>query len=912
MSRELRNTLPQYIKQEHLAPDELIFTGDYRHALYQKNRPVESIIDEVVELIQAIAAASGINDMRHVHIIPGNHDRDRSQDFRYISKIRKNYSSTNGIFEQDDLRFLNSQFGFFVALSQKLFSGNDYWANFPLHTYRKLNDIVLIYLNTTLMHNFDTDRYHLLIGNNDLSIILEKIRSDCPDLPIAILAHHSPEFFEKEEREAFEVIIREHPVELYLCGDAHSVFWRKTNKCLEITMGCLKSDFGIQAAFSYGDTQTRIFKAYKWDGRFGSNFGWGAYSQFNESINEHLQDKTPKQILTTRLIQNDQARLLNDTLLPWMKHSVSYRTVLPKLFIYPDLMSCKVKRAISLPQLRIEYRSKNIVIIGDAGSGKSTLLKYLYLSENPDNEFLYLKATALKMDSVNLSLYERGVIDIIHRKVNSKKHRIILLDAMDEAYSETPFDIDKLLAGIMDKSDNISIWFGWRTEYYNQQETEKLRLFLDDVIALQKWSIDSSLNYISVYANQTRQPSLNDTFKSILENNQVFKAYIETPLQLNLLIYILENEGISTEFIIYFNSANPSIFGLYYIFFMCWLKKEQYRKTSHLNNDEVMFELQRIAQALYYGGRYRITNNDSAITDLLKFSSISNKDEKIATEFFHRNFCSFFYASRIYDSMKKGGKPLIESLNQPLRNDITDFVRSAVSMANNDFESDSIIKNLINIYEQIMYPNAKILSADSRKYISGLSNESVTYLKNELIYFVTRIHGATSSVSAFLINAYQSEQDPFLRLDLAYGAALTGPSWITLEYANLLVPGSTEDLTNRSWTVVYFGDVYANPYQFKDNITNSWDKARKVRLKRFQSSSFKAVRFRILDIPLLYCFYVSRGWQDICQEDFQIILDIQIDNSCYSPDESAFLKKQKLKLVSEYRNHLEMEDPFLE
>ena len=83
-----------------------------------------------------------------------------------------------------------------------------------------------------------------------------------------------------------------------------------------------------------------------------------------------------------------------------------------------------------------------------------------------------------------------------------------------------------------------------------------------------------------------------------------------------------------------------------------------------------------------------------------------------------------------------------------------------------------------------------------------------------------------------------------------------------------------------------------------------WAKSRKARLDRFQSSKRKAVRFRILDFPLMYCFYASRNWADLNMEELNIIKCASIDDEEYSNEEMEFLAQQKEKLVYEYEKRL--------
>ena len=153
-----------------------------------------------------------------------------------------------------------------------------------------------------------------------------------------------------------------------------------------------------------------------------------------------------------------------------------------------------------------------------------------------------------------------------------------------------------------------------------------------------------------------------------------------------------------------------------------------------------------------------------------------------------------------------------------------------------------------------------------------------------------------------VINA--KNKDPYILLDIAYAATLTGPTQIALDYAKTLEPGSQNSLINRSWTLAYFGDVQANPHEYRDVNKVPWTKSREARLRRFQKTSYKALRFRILDFPLMYCYYVDRDWKDVNETDYNIIANTDIEHEAFSEDEKKFLKEKKDQLLQGFKEHL--------
>ena len=148
-----------------------------------------------------------------------------------------------------------------------------------------------------------------------------------------------------------------------------------------------------------------------------------------------------------------------------------------------------------------------------------------------------------------------------------------------------------------------------------------------------------------------------------------------------------------------------------------------------------------------------------------------------------------------------------------------------------------------------------------------------------------------------------------ISLGLAYGLATTMPHPYILDFARKITPGSPEDLRNRSWALVYFGDVpgydeYAG-YTYEDDGTSKWTNVRKMRWECLKNNSPSFYRHRILDIPFLYCFYSSRQFKDCnSSNDLTDIENCDISNYDYTPEEREFLVEQKRLLVDVYRENL--------
>ncbi|GHV34479.1 hypothetical protein FACS18949_10610 [Clostridia bacterium] len=300
VSRDLRGALPQYLKDKIGAVDELFITGDYRHASNQKDDDQDAIARDVVNFIWDIAHSVGINNVSHIHIIPGNHDLTRFDDklnkTETLKELQKNYDPNIGVIGTKDLpvKTLLSRFEFYKLVSKNLY-GDDpeaaIWENdtlLPLHTYRCGGDYNIIYLNTAVTCNRNDERGQLVIGCNDLDLALKKTSAN--GKPIIILAHHTLDTFRADECKMIESLFSAYPqVALYLCGDAHTDWHRRINNVHEITMGCMTYGKDTEVVFSVGEIasggQLRKFNAHRWvTSKFNNHGKWEAYKDFDENV----------------------------------------------------------------------------------------------------------------------------------------------------------------------------------------------------------------------------------------------------------------------------------------------------------------------------------------------------------------------------------------------------------------------------------------------------------------------------------------------------------------------------------------------------------------------------------------------------------------------------------------------------
>ena len=291
--KELVSHINQLVKNGTKITD-LIITGDFRHA--KSSVSVATAIDDAVYYINELAQAARISSTEHIHLVPGNHDikrtylkdstvDDKGNETTYHDLYREQYFAKKGLFPDEAFKKFGSQIYFFRRIALRIYNKEKPWKNAKIHSYRYVDGTVFLYLNTAVFHHDDSDRGKLIVGVHYVEELLVQIKELYPDAPIVVLAHHSPDYFDIREKINLERVFLKYPISLYLCGDAHTPWWRMTNGHLEFTAGCVKDENGSQAEFLYGNAANYQFTSFLWD----DNQGWGEFSAFNTSLNSFLR-----------------------------------------------------------------------------------------------------------------------------------------------------------------------------------------------------------------------------------------------------------------------------------------------------------------------------------------------------------------------------------------------------------------------------------------------------------------------------------------------------------------------------------------------------------------------------------------------------------------------------------------------
>lgn len=363
-----------------------------------------------------------------------------------------------------------------------------------------------------------------------------------------------------------------------------------------------------------------------------------------------------------------------------------------------------------------------------------------------------------------------------------------------------------------------------------------------------------------------------------------------------MILFVAENNDLD---------AIDNEYELIDLFLNKWLERDEKEKKRRTKIEEVNYDgIRDIALCVYLKKNKRPKYNESlsAFRDILV---MSNTRRGTIHGFYHREFLTFFIANAMIDAALEHPDRIIRWFSQTFYDDITNIIKPVLSSITHE-KSRTIYENLFSVYKRT-YENPDEITRVFKT--QGLSpEESFLKLRDEVIYFIIRLPNINHDVFAqYAYDHYLADncKDTILFLGIAYGMAGIDPSnFYTLEFAKKLIPGSAEDIRNRGWGMCFFGDVEENGYTYEDFDKRPWTKIRENRLNRLSDNEKRYVT-RVLDIPLLYCFYASREYADCTSyREYLTIKNTNISLGCFRKEQREFLELQKNQLVSIYLKHL--------
>lgn len=573
-------------------------------------------------------------------------------------------------------------------------------------------------------------------------------------------------------------------------------------------------------------------------------------------------------------------KIYDSSVFPWFRSNLTYREAYPKLFIYPVLKSDS--DTILYNELKSKVRD-NLAITGVAGAGKSTLLRVFFaFHKHQGYKCIFLSARDIEyMSPFDFNEFRNEL------QIPRDTYVLFCIDDIDETYDQNNMwrRYQNLVTKMMN-SPNCGFWLGCRSDFYERSGYSTQ--YGQKKYELCSWEKPQYDVFINIYKGIVKKPDLPEKVDNLLRLSPDLEKMKTNPFQLALLVFLAEE-----------NDERPikGIYDLYERFMYQWFKHEQDHGRCNNTNHEMLSALHKIAKEIYDGEEFlfdEITMSNTGISELLIKDREDVIGRPIAKSFYHRSLAAFLLAHRVIEAMMSGDtNRLKEVLPYKLKDDVTNFIGDKYVYLSN--RKKEVIKQTIQ-----------------KLYYQTPETDDNLIIREQAIYFITRLGVDVKDFLEKIVR--QDPQNRILRLTLAYGCVLSDSTVLreyALKYAESLYADSEDAVTNRAWTVVYFGDVLGeDPYTYKDQKKGSWQYARKARIKRFKCEKprLKDFLFRLFDIPLFYSFLKDRGWNELSEDELGILENVSFPENVFRKGEVVFLEKVKRELVEDYRNHLKMQN----
>ena len=620
----------------------------------------------------------------------------------------------------------------------------------------------------------------------------------------------------------------------------------------------------------------------------------------SNTLNEGLCNKGQ---LSNHIIDLQTAHRENIECLPVLdafRDRLSWRGLLDSGYMPQRFFMQKSGKSIeSVEALCLNYYEKNIVITAPAGYGKTTALLKVYLNCDSvaNQHYFYISASAFVGNPTELDEYESEIRSAVEK--GQVLNGVILLDGFEEAYGNNYTAASELIQRIVIGKNHV--WIACRPEFYSNLISQFNGRFTD-IAKLKEWNIDDFQRFLDGYSNNEFYRSAVRRIDKIRAKSVIAKTSIpKCPLYATMLLFIAADPAT--------DKALRDEYDLLHSFLTLWIEREIGIQGS-ANTVEYYYKLfQKIAVDLYIHGRVFLNNypsislDDGVIQGLLRVQK-SNNNSYFIRSFYHREFLVFFVVSGMFTAASSSIEDIVYWYSQTFYDDVTNLYKLALSHLDG--------KTLNQMYESFFqvyidsYENTTKIEDALKKFISEVLPLHILKLRDELLYFILKLPKVdTDEFLIYADNHCRNSTDYMLMLGLAYGMAGKRQHPLTIEFAKKLKNGNPEATINRGWAVCFFGDVDGDGYTYQDNSTNKWDNVRAVKLARLKRNDEKAYRYRILDIPLLYCFYDSRAFKDcVSYSEYATIRDCDILFAGYTEEEREFLLQQKEQLVNKYKEHL--------
>lgn len=261
--------------------------------------------------------------------------------------------------------------------------------------------------------------------------------------------------------------------------------------------------------------------------------------------------------------------------------------------------------------------------------------------------------------------------------------------------------------------------------------------------------------------------------------------------------------------------------------------------------------------------------------------------ERVVVSFAHEMLREYLIARRIVRALE-GDRAAADALFLMPSHAVNAMVRQLLAGAQQS-HMQKVIRRLAKAYNK------------ARRH----SGERWIIYRDNICYFWGRLEadagGRTLKALYERIRAGKVHEHPMVSGSIGTGVLLTNDADVEGQYLNSIADGSADDVRNRKYHLVYYGDCeYVGPDGYlQDSPTpgqDDWPRTRAALIKRMTSSGPRARALRGLDIVTYMRFCQTRGVPDHTPEDLGVL------QTC--TDDLGDIPQGKVDIIRAWHNQL--------
>ncbi|HFJ9508998.1 metallophosphoesterase family protein [Bacillus cereus group sp. Bce033] len=212
----MRDSLLEYLielnKEDSI--DFVVITGDIAHQ-------AKGYTTDIIEFLDGVLKSTHLT-IENMHIIPGNHDINRSKQMRnfVVDNIQGKEKVSSKLDGDIYTTLLEGQDEFFDFYSSYL---QEQYPKEQLHFIKRYDKYNVFHINTCLASGKDHEEGHLLVDINKFYKVIRELKHTKEEKVLNIaIGHHTINCFCEEDREAIKTNFLDNHIDLYLAGHVHN------------------------------------------------------------------------------------------------------------------------------------------------------------------------------------------------------------------------------------------------------------------------------------------------------------------------------------------------------------------------------------------------------------------------------------------------------------------------------------------------------------------------------------------------------------------------------------------------------------------------------------------------------------------------------------------------------------------